>query len=145
MNSPQGLSDSKVLIKAPEVSPELEGAGPLPGDSHAQPIELTTGANQGWFASTHWSVVLAAAESHLPEGGSALEKLCRTYWKPLFAYARGLGNSEHDAQDLTQGFFEQFLQKGYIRAADPRRGRFRSFLLSSLCDALIAAEGRVGP
>ena len=66
-----------------------------------------------------------------PEAPAALEKLCRIYWKPLFVFARQLGHNEHDAQDLTQGFFEQFLEKGYIRAADPHRGRFRTFLLTS--------------
>jgi len=85
----------------------------------------------GWFASTHWSVVLTAAQGDLRASSIALEKLCGVYWKPLFVFARSLGPNEHDAQDLTQAFFEQFLQKGYIRAADPRRGRFRSFLLTS--------------
>ena len=64
----------------------------------------------GSFASTHWSVVLAAAEGDIPSAGTALEQLCRAYWKPLFVFARGLGYTEHDAQDLNQGFFEQFLR-----------------------------------
>jgi RNA polymerase sigma-70 factor (ECF subfamily) len=76
-------------------------------------------------------VVLAAAQGDLPASGVALERLCSTYWKPLFAFARRVGHHEQDAQDLAQAFFEQFLEKGYIRAADPRRGRFRSFLLTS--------------
>jgi RNA polymerase sigma-70 factor (ECF subfamily) len=76
-------------------------------------------------------VVLAAAQGDLRSSVIALEKLCGTYWRPLYVFARRLGHTEHDAQDLTQAFFEQFLQKGYIRAADPRRGRFRSFLLTS--------------
>lgn len=84
----------------------------------------------GWFASTHWSVVLAA-QGDLLSSSTALEKLCGTYWRPLYVFARRSAHNEHDAQDLTQAFFEQFLQKGYIRAADPRRGRFRSFLLTS--------------
>jgi DNA-directed RNA polymerase specialized sigma24 family protein len=84
-----------------------------------------------WFASTHWSVVLLAGQSGSPDGRAALEQLCRSYWKPLFAYARGLGQTEEDAKDLTQAFFEHFLHKGYIRAADPQRGRFRGFLRTS--------------
>lgn len=94
-------------------------------------LEPTSSPGTGWFATTHWSVVLTAAESDLPAARNALEKLCHVYWKPLFVFARHLGQPEHDAQDLTQGFFEQFLAKGYIRAADPRRGRFRAFLLTS--------------
>jgi RNA polymerase sigma factor (sigma-70 family) len=102
--------------------------------------EPTSSAGAGWFASTHWSVVLAAAQSDLPANRMALEKLCRAYWKPLFAFARRLGHPEPDAEDLTQGFFEQFLGKGYIRAADPRRGRFRAFLLTSFRH-FVANEG----
>ncbi|MGH7972627.1 MAG: RNA polymerase sigma factor, partial [Limisphaerales bacterium] len=145
MNPLLALPDLKVRINAPEPdSPRANRGGPTvsdsaecsatpPGPNPAGPpaVKSVAARPPNWFASTHWSVVLAAAESHLPEGGTALEKLCRTYWKPLFAFARNLGHSEHDAQDLTQGFFEHFLARGYIRAADPRRGRFRSFLLTS--------------
>ena len=79
------------------------------------------------FTTTHWSVVLAAAGDE----PAALERLCRTYWRPLYVVAQRLGHCQPDAQDLTQAFFEQFLQKGYIRAADPQRGRFRTFLFTS--------------
>lgn len=104
-------------------------AGPRDGaPAAAQPAAQAPG---GWFASTHWSVVLAAAQGDPKTTAAALEKLCRAYWKPLFIYARRLGRSQHEAEDLTQGFFEQFLEKGYIRAVDPRRGRFRAFLLTS--------------
>jgi len=85
-----------------------------------------------WFATTHWSVVLAAGESASPEAEAALEKLCRTYWYPLYAYVRRCGHSPHDAQDLTQGFFARLLEKNWVGAADREKGRFRSFLLSLL-------------
>lgn len=81
--------------------------------------------------STHWSVVLLAGASDSPESQAALESLCSDYWTPLYAYARRSGNSEADAKDITQSFFRHFLEKKYIRAADPHRGRFRSFLLTS--------------
>ena len=55
--------------------------------------------------TTHWSVVLAAADQETPEAAAALERLCRTYWNPLFAYVRREGHSPEDAQDLTQEFF----------------------------------------
>ena len=57
------------------------------------------------FTTTHWSVVLAAADQETPEAAAALERLCRTYWNPLFAYVRREGHSPEDAQDLTQEFF----------------------------------------
>jgi len=62
------------------------------------------------FATTHWSVVLAAGDSGSPGSREALEKLCRQYWFPLYAFARRKGYSPEDAQDLTQEFFRQLLE-----------------------------------
>ncbi len=84
------------------------------------------------FTTTHWSVVLAAADTALPDSKAALERLCRTYWYPLYAYVRRQGNGPEDAQDLTQSFFARLLEKKYLRLADRERGKFRSFLLTSL-------------
>jgi RNA polymerase sigma factor (sigma-70 family) len=85
------------------------------------------------FATTRWSVVLAAS------GGTssavvheALTTLCEIYWYPLYAFLRSRGHRAEDAQDLTQAFFARLLEKQTIRSADPARGRFRSFLLVSL-------------
>ena len=112
-------------------SPDTGRSGLISQQVEIPSTQSPAPGREAWFASTHWSVVLAASQGDLRASGVALEKLCNTYWKPLFVFARRLGHSEHDAQDLTQAFFEQFLEKGYIRAADPRRGRFRSFLLTS--------------
>ena len=62
---------------------------------------------------------------------AALEFLCRSYWMPLYVYARRCESNAHDAQDLTQAFFERLLEKGFLAEADQNRGRFRSFLLTS--------------
>ncbi|MCI0535652.1 MAG: sigma-70 family RNA polymerase sigma factor [Verrucomicrobiales bacterium] len=83
------------------------------------------------FNTTHWSVISRAGRENSPESREALDKLCRTYWRPLQAFARRLGHSEPDAQDLTQGFFAHFFEKGSVRVADRARGRFRTFLLTS--------------
>ena len=83
------------------------------------------------FRTTHWSVVLLAGHADSHESGAALETLCRTYWYPLYAYARRYGLSPHDAQDATQGFFAHLIEKAIVARADPQRGRFRSFLLTS--------------
>ena len=91
----------------------------------------------GVFATTHWSVVLAAGHSSAPGAQEALETLCRTYWYPLYVYVRGQGQSPHDAQDLTQEFFARLLEKKYLRLADPDRGKFRAFLLKSLKHFLV--------
>lgn len=96
----------------------------------------------GQFNTTHWSVVLLAGETHAPQADVALEKLCRTYWPPLYAYVRRKGHSPHDAQDLTQEFFARLLEKQYLKLADPERGRFRSFLLKSLQHFLVNEWGR---
>ena len=84
------------------------------------------------FSTTHWSLVLAVRESPSPEAEAALASLCRTYWYPLFAFVRRYGYTEPDAQDLTQEFLAEFLEKEYFKRADPQRGRFRSFLLASM-------------
>ena len=84
------------------------------------------------FATTHWSVVIAARGSDLPEAAAALEELCRAYWYPLYAYVRRKGHGLEDAQDLTQAFFARLLEKNYVAQADRERGRFRTFLLAAL-------------
>jgi RNA polymerase sigma factor (sigma-70 family) len=83
------------------------------------------------FATTRWSLVLAAA---LPESESrgALEQLCVKYWYPLYAFVRGQGQSHDQAQELTQSFFLFLLEKKTFEKADPNRGRFRTFLISSM-------------
>lgn len=83
------------------------------------------------FASTHWSVVLRAGRSDSPEGLAALSELCRTYWYPLYGYARRQGCDVHQAQDLTQDFFGKLIEKNYLNVADRRRGKFRWFLLTA--------------
>jgi len=92
----------------------------------------TPSPQPGWFATTHWSVVLAAGQTASPQADIALEKLCRTYWYPLYTYVRGRGHSPHDAEDLTQGFFVRLLEKSWVSVADREKGKFRSFLLSVL-------------
>jgi RNA polymerase sigma-70 factor (ECF subfamily) len=88
------------------------------------------------FATTHWSTVLAAGESASPGASEALEKLCRTYWLPVFVFVRHQGYAREPAEDLTQGFFEQLIEKELASRADPERGRFRNFLLKVLTQFL---------
>lgn len=88
-------------------------------------------AHGGVFATTHWSVVLAAGPRDTSQAMAAREKLCRTYWYPLYAYVRRRGYGLEDAQDLTQEFFARFLSGDSIARADQRRGRFRSYLLGA--------------
>lgn len=83
------------------------------------------------FRATHWSVVIAAGQLQSPKALEALETLCRDYWFPLYAYARKQGQAPRDAEDLTQAFFAEFLEKNFVSRADPNRGRFRTFLLVS--------------
>jgi len=92
----------------------------------------TSDVPQGVFPPTRWSVVLAAARQSSPDSASALEELCRAYWFPLYAYVRRCGQSAHDAEDLTQEFFSRLLQKHWLAAADPQKGRLRTFLIVAL-------------
>lgn len=94
---------------------------------------MTDRGGRGHFATTRWSLVLAAgADTSAPAAEEALATLCETYWYPLYAFLRGRGYSAENAQDLTQSFFARLLDKHALRHADPARGRFRSFLLTSL-------------
>src|SRR5437867_390952 len=85
-----------------------------------------------YFVTTHWSVVLTAGRRDTTQARDALAKLCQTYWYPLYAYVRRRGHSPHDAQDLTQGFFERLLEQQSLAGVDPAKGRFRSFILGAL-------------
>jgi len=89
------------------------------------------------FATTHWTVVLAAGKRSTPQADSALEQLCCSYWFPLYAYVRRRGYSKEDAEDLTQAFFARFLARNYLAGLSAERGRFRAFLLASLKHFLI--------
>ncbi len=84
------------------------------------------------FASTRWSVVLAAGDLERDEPRIAITQLCETYWYPLYAYVRRRVDNVHEAQDLTQAFFSHLLEKQVIARADPNRGRFRAFLITAL-------------
>ncbi len=90
------------------------------------------GAGPRRFATTRWSVVLAAGASRTQRSDRALADLCADYWYPLYAYVRRRGHDPEDARDLTQAFFAKLLEKNGLTSADPARGRFRSFLLTSM-------------
>jgi RNA polymerase sigma-70 factor (ECF subfamily) len=84
------------------------------------------------FATTRWSLVLAAGGGSSADSEQALAHLCRTYWYPLYAFVRRQGRSPEDAEDLTQGFFAYLLEKETLRGVGKEKGKFRSFLLASL-------------
>ncbi len=84
------------------------------------------------FHTTHWSLIVAAAEQHGAASQAALADLCQAYWYPTYAFIRRRGHSAEDARDLAQEFFATLLEKGYLADADPERGRFRAFLLTAV-------------
>jgi RNA polymerase sigma factor (sigma-70 family) len=83
------------------------------------------------FATTHWSVVLTA-QGRSPASDEALEKLCRTYWRPIYGFVRRQGIGAEEAKDLTQGFFALLLERRDLNAVRQEKGRLRSYLLTSL-------------
>jgi RNA polymerase sigma-70 factor (ECF subfamily) len=114
----------------------------MPSSNASDP---STGRDQPqWFATTHWSVVLAAKEGGSPGAGAALEKLCRTYWPALFAFIRRAGHDPIEAQDLTQEFFAEILRKDFLQHLHDQRGKFRSFLLTFLKNFLSGQRRRAG-
>jgi RNA polymerase sigma-70 factor (ECF subfamily) len=97
------------------------------------------------FASTQWSVIVAAGESQTdPEASrAALAQLCETYWPPLYTFLRVRGHSKHDAQDLAQGFFAHLIENKIYAHTDRHKGKFRSFLLASLKNFLSNERDRM--
>jgi RNA polymerase sigma factor (sigma-70 family) len=93
------------------------------------------------FTTTQWSVVLNA-QGESPSAREALEKLCRTYWWPLYGFVRRQGYSPEEAQDLTQGFFAMLLERRDFDAVRQEKGRLRSYLLASLKNFLAKAHRR---
>lgn len=95
--------------------------------------------NRSDFVTTRWSLVLAVRDHSSEE---AVVELCRRYWFPLYAFVRRTGCGREDAEDLTQGFFAEFLEKGYFSRADPQRGRFRNYLLTSIKNFMVKKRRR---
>ena len=83
------------------------------------------------FTTTHWSVVLTA-QGESPAAQQALEKLCRTYWRPIYSFLQRQGIRPEEAEDLTQGFFVQLLERKSLSAVRKEKGRLRSYLLGAL-------------
>jgi len=97
----------------------------------ANQCEGPAAAGSSVFATTHWSVVLAAGAGSSLQADAALERLCRAYWYPLYAFIRRRGHDAHEAQDLTQALFADLLARQSLASAQPQKGRFRSFLLGA--------------
>jgi RNA polymerase sigma-70 factor (ECF subfamily) len=88
------------------------------------------------FTTTHWSLVLGVMDEASEGAVEALERLCSRYWFPVYAFIRRQGHPVHEAEDLTQGFFQQVLERRMLRQARRERGRFRTFLLAALTNFL---------
>jgi RNA polymerase sigma factor (sigma-70 family) len=122
---------------------------PVRIESHGRPMSSpeenrTPPQNIRRFATTRWSMVLAAGRSDTPDARRALATLCEAYWYPLYAYVRRRGQAAEEARDLTQEFFADLLGRDALQAADPKRGKFRSFLLGSLNNFLAKEWRREG-
>ena len=101
-------------------------------DRNPAPLEVGSRAGSR-FESTHWSVVLAAAQTESPEAEEAMTSLCGRYWYPLYAFLRRRGHASHEAEDSVQEFFaRRVLTKGIFKGVAPGKGRFRTWLLNSL-------------
>ena len=101
---------------------------------------MHTVAGPSQFPTTRWTLVVAAGDPHRKEARSALASLCEGYWYPLYAYLRRRGYPADQAQDLTQEFFMRVLEGRYLDRANPEKGRFRAFILTSL-KFFVADEG----
>jgi RNA polymerase sigma factor (sigma-70 family) len=106
----------------------------VPADEEVTSLSVS-GANAhhgaAAFTTTHWSVVLEA-QGESPAAQEALEKLCYTYWRPIYGFVRRQGAATEDAEDLTQGFFALVLERKDLNTVRKEKGRLRSYLLTSV-------------
>src|SRR5438874_9676552 len=121
--------------------------GGVPADDEVTSLTARGGApgRPDWpvaFTTTHWSVVLTAQDES-PAAHEALEKLCCTYWRPIFVFLRRQGISQEEAEDITQGFFASLLEHRNLNAVRKEQGRLRSYLLGAL-KYFVANERRRG-
>ena len=100
------------------------------GDSKSGEVKASA------FSTTHWSIVQGAGQDDPAGAAVALERLCRIYWFPIYAFIRRRGSSQHDAEDSTQGFFAHLLEKESFKKLDRQKGKFRSFMLAALTNFL---------
>ncbi len=90
------------------------------------------------FPPTHWSLIAAARDGTERDAAAALDALCRTYWQPLYAFARRRGVPQDNAADAVQGFLSDFIERGDLLRSNPQKGRFRSFLLTAFQNHLVS-------
>lgn len=105
-------------------------------------MEQDASRYNGQFNTTHWSVVLLAGQRQSTHSAAALEALCRAYWQPIYAFARRQRHAEADAKDLTQHFFCKLLERDDFSGLDPRKGKFRTFLLTAFTHFLANEHDR---
>jgi DNA-directed RNA polymerase specialized sigma24 family protein len=115
-----------------------------PSSRLKKPVHLGSAAVgfDGRFNTTHWSVVQRAGTCPSDESATALETLCQNYWQPIFLFARRKGYAEADAKDLTQQFFHNLLKRNDFASLDPRKGKFRTFLLTAFTHFLANERDR---
>jgi len=108
------------------------------------PAALSPTTRDSSFASTRWTVVNQAADSETSSEHAlrALSELCQIYWRPVYLFLRCQGIAQHDAEDLTQGFFADLIENRAYARADRMKGRFRSFLLGTLKHFIAHARDR---
>jgi DNA-directed RNA polymerase specialized sigma24 family protein len=109
-------------IKVVPADDQVTSLSAIGGNAHHGPAAFTT---------THWSVVLTA-QGESAAAQEALEKLCRTYWRPIYGFVRRQGIRPEEAEDLTQSFFALLLERRDLSAVWKEKGRLRSYLLASL-------------
>jgi RNA polymerase sigma factor (sigma-70 family) len=112
----------------------------VPADDELTSLSGLGGHGGAAFRTTHWSIVLEA-QGESPTAQEALEKLCRTYWRPIYSFVRRQGAGAEDAEDLAQGFFALLLERKDLITVRKEKGRLRSYLLTSVKNFL-ADEAR---
>ncbi|ATC65758.1 RNA polymerase subunit sigma-24 [Nibricoccus aquaticus] len=143
MHAAQGQASAVVTAPFPRRASHLS-TSPQPA-ANVPPVEKDTpqaATSPAWFQPTRWSVVLASAQTQAPGAQSAMSELCKTYWQPLYSFARRRGHDHHRAQDMIQGFFLSLIESKSLSRVDPHKGKFRSYLLASLQNHMASEHTR---
>ena len=111
---------------------EVKAALRKPYGSADSPLFVVIHSHHADFPTTHWTLVQAVQGGDADDAARAMEKLCAGYWYPIYAYLRRSGHAAHDAEDLTQAFFQRLITEGGLLSAEQKDGKLRSWLLGVL-------------
>lgn len=81
--------------------------------------------------TTRWSLVLQTSNADPELARRAVSALCEAYWYPVYLFYRRARCNPEAARETAQELFADLIERNDFARADPRRGRFRDYLLGA--------------